>query len=606
MKLNTHEKTLSTIPGFDPRNKAYRLPWERAMPAIVSLALWTAAATATLTLLGGCTEQNQSPPAESTTQFADTVLINGGIYTVDADRSWAEAAAIRNGEFIAVGNNSEIETLIGQDTHTIDLVGKMALPGFHDAHVHPTMGGYGLLGCNLEEFSSVDAIVEEVTACAAEAEEGWLEGHAFDLALFGQDGPHKSLLDAIETGRPIILWGSDGHNAWANSRALELAGIAADTPDPALGVIERDPDGSPSGTLRETAQEIVRAVMPRPDLEANVEALTTGIRHLNSVGVTSFIDAWVGLEDYRSYQAIEQSGNLTARVVTSLTYESGFAKHVGDEFDQVLAGREAYASELLNHDSVKLFLDGVLEGETAAILEPYVGMHEYRGELILSEEKLNAAVTRFDAMGLQVHMHAIGDWAVRAGLDAIEAARKLNGRTDNRHHISHLQLIHIDDIDRFAKLDTAANFQALWAFPDEWIMELNLPVLGEERVQGMYPIASVERSGGRIVGGSDWNVSSANPLDAIEVAVRRQDPQADSGPVLNEGERASLATMIDAYTINTAWLMHQENRAGSIEPGKRADIVVLDRKLFEIPASEIDETRVLMTLLDGKAVYSAE
>ena len=307
---------------------------------------------------------------------------------------------------------------------------KYVLPGFHDPHVHPGMGGDALLGCDLAGLASVEAIVSEVTACVASSNDDWLEGQAFDLSLFGQNGPHKSLLDVIDTDRPIILWADDGHNAWANSRALERVGITADTPAPALGVIERDPDGSPSGTLRETAQELVRAVLPRPDLEADVQAL-----------------------------------------------------------------RDENESNRLNHDSIKLFLDGVLEGETAALLEPYLGVHGNRGELILSPEELKSAVTRFDAMGLQVHMHAIGDRAVRSGLDAIEAARQQNGVTANRHHISHLQLVHVDDIERFATLDTTANFQADWAYPDDWILELNLPVLGEERVQGMYPIGSVERAG---------------------------------------------------------------------------------------------------------------
>jgi len=192
---------------------------------------------------------------------------------------------------------------------------------------------------------------------------------------------------------------------------------------------------------------------------------------------------------------------------------------------------------------------------------------------------------------------------VRAGLDAIEAARRANGPGDNRHHIAHLQLIHVEDIDRFASLETAANFQALWAYPDQWIMELNLPVLGEERVQGMYPIGSVHRAGGRIVGGSDWNVSSANPLDAIETAVRRQDPFADDGPVLNADERVGLETMIAAYTINAAWLMHQEDLVGSVEVGKRADLVILDRDLFAGPATAINEARVVETLLDGETVW---
>jgi predicted amidohydrolase YtcJ len=558
-----------------------------------------------LSLLSGCTsEPEPAGTAPAAERPADLVLLNGGIYTVDATRSWAEAAAIRDGVFIAVGSNDEIRAFRGPDTRMIDLAGAMALPGFHDAHVHPMMGGYALLGCDLEGLDSVQSIVDKVTACNAEmGDEGWLEGHAFDLGLFGQDGPHKSLLDSIDSERPIVLWGADGHNAWANSRALELAKITAATPDPALGVIERDPDGSPSGTLRETAQELVREAMPRGGLSDNFEALRAGVEHLNAFGITSFIDARVGEEDYVAYQALDQAGLLTARVITSLTWKSGFAKHAGEDFERVLEVRGLYASERARHDSVKIFLDGVLEGETAALIEPYVGMHGHRGELIVDPAELSAAVTRFDGMGLQVHMHAIGDRAARAGLDAIAAARAANGPGDNRHHISHLQLVDVDDIERFAVLDTAANFQALWAWPDEWVTGLNLPVLGDERVQGMYPIASIAHAGGRIVGGSDWNVSSANPLDSIETAMRRQDPFAEGGAVLNAGERVDLATMIDAYTINAAWLMRQEADLGSIEVGKRADLVVLDRNLFELRPSEINEARLVETLLDGATVW---
>ncbi len=525
---------------------------------------------------------------------------------MDAERSVVQAAAVRDGVFIKVGSDTEIAEMIGPETREDRPFRKMGSAGFPRRTRASGMGGDALLGCDLAGLASAEAIVAVVTACVGSSNDGWLEGQAFDLSLFGQDGPHKSLLDAIDTDRPIILWADDGHNAWANSRALERVGITADTPDPALGVIERDADGSPSGTLRETAQELVRAVVPKPDLEADVQALRAGIHHLNSVGITSYIDAWVGLSDYKAYQVLDRAGELTAHVVTSLTFGSGFAEHSGDEFEQVLASRNEYESDRLNHDSIKLFLDGVLEGETAALLEPYLGIHGNRGELILSPEELKSAVTRFDAMGLQVHMHAIGDRAVRSGLDAIEAARQQNGVTDNRHHISHLQLVHVDDIERFATLDTTANFQADWAYPDDWILELNLPVLGEERVQGMYPIGSVERAGGRIVGGSDWNVSSADPLEAIEIAVRRQDAFTDDGLVLNESERVSLTSMIDAYTINAAWLMHQEDQAGSIEVGKRADIVVLDRNLFEIPATQINEARVVMTLLEGEIIYQIQ
>jgi hypothetical protein len=556
---------------------------------------------AVLLVVAACAEKPGEEPAAPAIEYADLVLVNGGIYTVDAERSWAEAAAVRDGVFVAVGANAEIEALQGPATRVIDLAGRMALPGFHDAHVHPRMGGAALLGCNLADEATVEAIVTRVSACAAGGE-GWLYGHAFDLSLFGQEGPHKLLLDAINTGRPVFLEASDGHNAWVNSKALELAGITADTPDPPLGVIERDPDGSPSGTLRETAKDLIYAVMPAPTPEHNVEALRAGIRHLNALGITSFIDAWVEGADYEAYRTLAEDGALTAHVVTSLNYPAKPNGEATNAFEALLASRGDHATGRLNPDSVKLFLDGVLEGETAALLEPYIGLH-HSGELIFEPESLNAAVTRFDAMGLQVHMHAIGDRAVRAGLDAIRAAREANGPSNNRHHIAHLQMIHVDDIERFAALDTAANFQALWAWPDDWIRELNLPVVGEERVQAMYPIASVEQAGARIVGGSDWNVSSANPLDAIETAVRRQNAFAEDGPVLNAAESVSLATMIDAYTINAAWLMHQEDQAGSLEVGKRADVVVLDRDLFAVPATGINEARVVETLLDGEAVW---
>ena len=299
---------------------------------------------------------------------------------------------------------------------------------------------------------------------------------------------------------------------------------------------------------------------------------------------------------------MDKAGDLTARVVTSLTY-GVFSRHPGKEFDEVLARRQHYASPRINTDSVKIFVDGVLEGETAALVDPYTGMGKHRGELNLAPAELNAAVQRFDAMGLQVHMHAIGDGAVRAGLDAFAAARKANGATDNRHHISHLQLIHPEDVPRFAELNVSANFQALWAYPDTWIMDINLPVVGQERVNRMYPIGSVKQAGGRIVAGSDWDVSSADPLQEIETALRRSDIQRQDGAVLNADERVDLETMLAAFTREGAWLMHHEELVGTLTVGKRADLVVLDRNLFKIPPDQISGARVVMTLLDGKVVY---
>jgi predicted amidohydrolase YtcJ len=411
------------------------------------------------------------------------------------------------------------------------------------------------------------------------------------------------VLDAVIADRPVYLRGSDGHSGWANSRALELAGITAATPDPPKGVIERDPQtGEPSGTLRETANDLVASLIPKPTAEENAEALRAALREMASFGITSMVDAWVNEDQLATWHALDAAGELDARVRTCLAH-GVLGEHQGEEFERVLGSLVDYVSPRVDTGCIKLFLDGVLEGETAALLEPYSDAGDHRGELNFEPAELADAVTRFDSMGLQVHMHAIGDGAVRAGLDAVAEAAKRNGARDRRHHIAHLQLVDAADIPRFASLGVTANFQAFWAFPDTWITGINLPAVGQARVDRMYPIGSIVRAGGRIVGGSDWFVSTVNPLLAIETAVRREDPSGAIEGVLNAGERVDLATMIAAYTIDAAWLMNHEDIVGSIEEGKRADLVVLDRNLFEIAPADIGDVQVLFTLVDGKVVY---
>ncbi len=538
---------------------------------------------------------------------AEIVLRGGGIYTADAARTRAEALAVRDGEIVAVGRDAEVSRFIGDGTRVVDLTGRLALPGFHDAHIHPLSAGHAMLGCPLQTARSVESLLEALLACARESDEEWVVGNDFDLGLFPDGGnPQKATLDAVLPDRPVLVLAADGHSSWVNSRALERAGITAATPDPPQGVIERDAaSGEPSGTLRETAQQLVASLVPQPTFEEDLRALRAALGEVNRHGITSFIEAAAGEREWRAYRALDDERALSARVVTSLVFGT-FSLHEGEDFERVLAERDRYASARLRTGAVKLFLDGVLEGETAALLEPYVGMGEHRGELNFEPEALAEAVTRFDALGLQVHMHAIGDRAVRAGLDAVTAARARNGPSDNRHHIAHLQLIDAADVPRFAALEVTANFQSLWAYPDTWIMEINLPVVGRERVEHMYPIGSVHRAGGRLAGGSDWSVSSVDPLEAIETAVRRADATGTGQEVLNEAERVDLATMLDAYTKNGAWLMHQEDAVGSLEVGKRADVVVLERDLFAILPEEIGEVRVLLTLLDGEVVYDAE
>ncbi len=554
-----------------------------------------ASATFVLILLAAGCSRKPAP-----TEIADTIFINGGIYTVDAERSWAQAAAVRDGRIVAVGSNEEILALKGDATEVVDLTGRLALPGFHDSHVHVAAAGLEELQCPLSELRTVDAILAAVAACAERTEEEWIVGSGWDLSLFENSSPRKELLDRIAPGRAIVLWGADGHSAWASSRALELAGIAAKTPNPENGVIERDgKTGEPSGTLRETAIGLVTDKVPPASPELRVEGLKRGLESVREVGITSFIEASVGEADFEAFKAVAQSGELSAKVRLSMTY----GMFGSDDFEKLLARRAEAAAPRLEADAIKIFVDGVLEGETAALLAPYLTKPGYTGSISMPAAELNEAVTRFDAMGLQVHMHAIGDAAVRAGLDAFAAARAKNGSSDHRHHISHLQLIDPADIPRFKELGVTANFQSFWAWPDDYILKLNMPQVGADRVNRMYPLASVQRAGGRIVGGSDWSVSTVNPLPAIQVAMTRQDPDGVRTEVLNEAERVDLPTMIAAYTIDGAWLMHHDTDTGSIETGKAADIVVLEKDLFKVAPREIGKVRVDLTMLDGEAIY---
>ena len=544
---------------------------------------------------------------ESTQANADQVFVNGGVYTMNQTMPWTEAVAVQDGIVVAVGGNSEISEYIGDATTVTDLEGKMLLPAFHDAHAHPIWSGIDQLKCPVFGSPSIEAIQEKVKQCLNSnltMSTGWVAGAGYNLALFPAGNAHKSLLDAVSREIPIYLDGEDGHSGWANSKALELAGITADTPNPELGIIEKDPvTGEPTGTLREpAAMGLVKQIMPGDDKEIYDDGLLFAQQLAHSFGITSIIAASVGDKHLAAYKRLAEKGGLNLRMITSLEYgHTGFAQ--GPEgFEEVFANRQLYQHPRINVDSIKIFIDGVFEGQTAALLEPYLDSGSM-GELNLQPAELNEAVTRFDQQGIQVHMHAIGDRGVRAGLDAFATALSVNGPTDNRHHISHLQLISPADIPRFSELAVIANFQSVWAFPEPYITEINLPEVGPERVNRMYPIGSIHESGGMIVGGSDWAVSTMNPLVAIETAVRREDPDNLIQGVLNEDERMDLDEMRRAYTINAAYLMHQENTTGSVEVGKAADLIVLEQNLFHIPVDAIGDVRVLRTMIDGVTVH---
>ena len=533
---------------------------------------------------------------------ADLVIRGGAVYTVDDARSWAEAVAVSGGKIVFVGTDSGAKAWIGPKTRVLDASGKMVLPAFHDAHVHPVSGGVEALECDLNGAPTPAAVLERVRAyAAAHPSSPWIRGGGWELTLFPDANPSKALLDAIVPDRPVYLSATDGHSVWVNSKALQLAGVTKATPDPPYGRIERDPEtGEPTGTLREDAADLVSKFLPKHTAKDYADGLREGLRIANRFGLTSLVEASASEEDLEAYRTLESRGELSARVVASLHCDTdkGLA-----EVPRLVALRRKYAGQRLRTNAVKIFADGVLETRTAAVLEPYLGFPGDRGKANLEPAAFDALATALDREGFQIHVHAIGDRAIRMSLDAIEAARRANGARDARHHLAHIELIEPADIPRFRRLGVIANFQPFWANGDKYLTELTEPKLGPERSRWLYPIQSVVASGAVVAFGSDWSVSSMNPLDGIEVAVTRRQPPEGPGPAWLPEERIALPDAIAGYTIRAAYLDFSEKETGSIEAGKAADLIVLDRNLFEIPASQIHEAKVLLTLLDGKEVY---
>lgn len=425
------------------------------------------------------------------------------------------------------------------------------------------------------------------------------------MDVFGPGGaPSRSIIDELVPDRPVYLTSADGHTGWANSKALEIAGIDRNTPDPIDGRIDRDPEtGDAIGSLQEGAMSLMTQHIPPTTVDARQQGLRHAIELLNSYGITSIQDASVSREDLEAYDSLDRLGQITLRVVASLWWDRNRDE---EQIAELVQLREEFnTGGRVRPTTVKIMQDGVMENYTAAMLEPYLVPSGTRGIPMVEPELLRRAVTALDAEGFQVHFHAIGDAAVRQSLDAVEEALIQNGQLGHRHHISHLQMINPADIPRFKELNVVANFQPLWAYADKYITQLTIPFIGEERARWLYPIGSIQNAGGMIAFGSDWSVSTANPFPQIETAVTRLNADDDSIPVFLPQERIDLETAIVAFTINAAFVNTHEHNTGSIEVGKYADLIVLDRNLFDIAAADISETQVLLTLLEGKPVHGS-
>jgi predicted amidohydrolase YtcJ len=546
---------------------------------------------------------------------ADVVFRGGAVYTVDPPRTWAQAVAAKGGRIVSVGTDESVAELIGPKTEVHDLHGRMLLPGFQDAHVHPPSGGLEMLECNLNEAYTREGYERIVADYASEHPDvEWIRGGGWSMDSFPGGTPTKEVLDRIVPSRPVYLPNRDGHGAWVNSRALELAGITRDTPDPPDGRIERDDAGEPLGTLHEGAMDLVDKLMP-PVTEAEwEEGLRVAQQYLHSLGITAWQDAIVGgpYDTLGAYTTMAGRDALTARVIGSLWWD----RHRGEEqIDELVAKRARSSVGRFRATTVKIMQDGVIEDFTAGVLEPYLGPDgtptSNRGMSFVDPQLLKASVTGLDAEGFQVHIHAIGERAVREALDALEAARAANGANDHRHHIAHIQVVHPDDIPRFHQLGVVANAQPLWATLEGQMVNLTIPFLGPERSGWQYPFATLVRSGARLAFGSDWSVSSPNPMWEMAIAVHRKEPRryADmvgdraTNQVFLPDERIDLATAIHAFTMGSAYVNHLDDVTGSIEVGKEADLVVVDRNLFDLSLDELADAKVQLTMVAGAPVF---
>ncbi|WP_405468546.1 amidohydrolase [Streptomyces canus] len=543
---------------------------------------------------------------------ADLVLTGGPVHTVDPARSRATAVAVRDGRIAAVGHD-EVRELIGPRTEVVDLAGKLLLPGFQDAHVHPQGAGLELGLCHLADTVDPAEYLRRIKAYADQHPEAeWITGGGWSLEAFPGGAPTAEALDAIVPDRPVFLPNRDHHGAWVNSRALERAGIDSRTPDPVDGRIERDADGNPTGMLQEGAVHLVGRLVPDPTPQEQLAALLRAQAVLHSYGVTAWQDAIVGAyanmtDPAPSYHAALDQGLLTARVVGALWWDRARG---AEQIPELAARREELNRGRFRATTVKVMQDGIAENHTAAMLDPYLTgcgcSSDNSGISFVEPGELRKYVTELDASGFQVHFHALGDRAVREALDAVESARAANGWRDTRHHLAHLQVVHPHDIPRFRTLGASANLQMLWAAHEPQMDELTLPFLGAERGTRQYPFGDLLRAGATLAAGSDWPVSSPDPFQAIHVAVNRIAPDAPEGtPEFLPEQRLDLGTALAAYTAGSAHVNHLDDITGSITVGKSADLVVLDRDPFAGPPEEIAATRVLETFVDGQRVHAA-
>src|SRR5579863_9445753 len=544
---------------------------------------------------------------DTTIQSADAILTNGKVYTVNAKQPWAHAVAIRSGKIVSVGDDAEIAKLHGPATKVIDAGGKLVLPGFVDCHIHFLEGSISLGQANLEGAKNPADIQRILREYAVKHPgDSWILGAGWNYAMFGEENlPHKKYLDQLFPNRPVFLVGYDGHTSWANSNALQLAGINKDTPNPANGAIVRDPKtGEATGALKESAGHLVGKLIPKPTRQEKLAALRAGIHWANENGLTRVHSAGGDFQDFALYDELLRRGELTLRMYIAYFLDPPELRP--KDIAAIEDARKKYTGDWLSGGVVKMMIDGVVESHTAAMLDPYTDDPSTKGKLFWDPEKYKAAVAELDKRGLQLFTHAIGDYAVRTALDAYENAENVNHTQDRRPRIEHIETITAADIPRFGKLGVIASMQPLHAYPDEDTLRVWAGNVGPDRASRAWAWSSIAKSGGYLAFGSDWNVVTLNPWEGLQMAVTRQTTEGKPEGGWMPQYCVTLEQAVEAYTLGAAYAGRREKTEGSIEPGKLADLVIVSQNIFEIDSHTIAKTKVVKTIVGGKIVYEAD
>jgi predicted amidohydrolase YtcJ len=533
----------------------------------------------------------------------DLIVLNGRVYTADGNGTMAEAVAVQGNKILHVGTTREVQRLRRPQTIVVDAQGGAVLPGFNDAHAHLLNGGLSLGQINLSDARTPLEIEESIKAwAAANPEREWITGRGWYYAPFPGGLPSRQMLDRVVADRPAFLTSYDGHTGWANSRALKLAGITRRTPNPANGIIVKDPrTGEPTGALKEAAMALVSTLLPKPTRAQQVAAIRAAITEAQRRGVTSVQNASGTPDELAMYDELRRAQELDLRVFAGLAAGPDITAEELDAFDDL---KTKYGDDpVFKAGAIKLVADGVIESYTAAMLQPYANRPGTSGEPRFDQPSLDRLVKDLDRRGWQVMIHAIGDRAIRMALDAFEqtTADNPSPARGRRHRIEHIETIDPADIPRFGRSGVIASMQPYHSLPDlgsVWSQNI-----GPERTARAWLYGSIARAKGRLAFGSDWPVVSMDPLLGLFVAVNRTTTDGEPAGGWIPGERLTLTQAIDGYTRDAAWASFDEHRKGSLERDMLADIVVLSQDIFSLPPARLVETEVAVTIFDGRVVY---